>query len=341
MLQHASGAGTRAAGAGAHHKRAEIGIVSKLEDPVDFFGPGLSAPFNPGNTEFTLYLISLFGNVVKLLGVDQKSEQASVVIDSGCGYAWTSEWLAKSGLETIGVDICRAYLEVGAERMGPSRPHLVVADVESLPIAADSIDAVLAYESFHHVPDRARAMACYAKALKEAGTVVLAEPGEGHESADVSIDAMTKYGILEKGMELEDVAQYVAGLPFAPPEQVYVMHASAADLEGGLDLPSAWRRSIFHGNVFRIRKQSTASTPRTPDTPSWLSAKQRLIAELRETKQQRDQAQADLAVARHTVGMMKRSVFWRAREAWVRLASLLGSDRGGVPADLDDHPRTR
>ena len=83
--------------AGAHYKRAEMEIVSKLDDPAAFFGPGFSAPFNPGNNEFTQYLVSLFGAVVRLLDLTGSS-QSAVVLDSGCGYAWTSEWLSRSCL---------------------------------------------------------------------------------------------------------------------------------------------------------------------------------------------------------------------------------------------------
>jgi SAM-dependent methyltransferase/uncharacterized protein YbaR (Trm112 family) len=332
---------------GAHYKRAEMEIVSKLEDPEQFFGPGFSAPFNPGNNEFTQYLVSLFGSVVRLLDLTASS-QSALVIDSGCGYAWTSEWLAKSGFETIGVDICRAYLEVALERMGDAHPHLVVADVEHLPLAPGCADAVLAYESFHHVPDRAKAMAGYARVLKNGGPVVLAEPGEAHETASASLDAMTKYGILEKGMEMADVEGYVAGLPFAPPEQHYILRASAETLAEGIDLPSAWRHSLFHGNLFRIRKDVTRTapcsaatapparplgTPRSYDelhavheqaVKEWTAKVQRLEAQLHQATLDITAARAAAVMAQRTVGDMQRSLFWRARRGWVWLAALLG-----------------
>ena len=79
-----------------------------------------------------MYLIKLFGAAVPLLELKRR-----YVLDSGCGYAWTTEWLYKSGVEAIGVDICRTYLEIGMQRMGENRPHLIVADVENLPIRAD------------------------------------------------------------------------------------------------------------------------------------------------------------------------------------------------------------
>ena len=81
--------------AGIGHKRAEMTIASKVENPEEFFGPGYSSPFNPGSTGFTLYLIKLFASVIALLDIRQNSHGA-VVVDSGCGYAWTTEWLPRA-----------------------------------------------------------------------------------------------------------------------------------------------------------------------------------------------------------------------------------------------------
>ena len=127
---------------------------------------------------------------------------------AACGYAWSTEWLFRSGFDVVGVDICRTYLEIGVTRIGSFRPHLVVGDVENLPLASAHAHAILAYESFHHIPDRRRAMASYDRVMRDGGTVILAEPGGAHEDAKVSVDAMEKYGILESGMELDDVAGY-------------------------------------------------------------------------------------------------------------------------------------
>ncbi len=318
---------------GAHYKRAEIGLPSKVAEPYQFFGPGYSAPFNPGNTEFSLYLISLFGSVARLLDVKRTNSQNAVVIDSGCGYSWTTEWLAKSGVEVIGVDITRTYLEIARARIGESSPHLVVGDVERLPIRDECAEAVLAFESFHHLPDRAAAMASYARALREGGVAVLAEPGGAHEEAEVSKDAMQKFGILEKGMELEDVEDYIAGTPFAPPERRYVLHVSGTDLENRLS-EAAWRYSDFHGHIFRIRKDSSLIAPKREgarrvvdaatraemDAMRQLDAElQRAIAELRAVKIDLRDARIATLDATQKIAAMRRSAFWRAREACVGL----------------------
>jgi SAM-dependent methyltransferase/uncharacterized protein YbaR (Trm112 family) len=244
---------------GAHYKQAEIGIKSKIEDPV-FFGPGYSSPFNPWNTDFTVYLIALFGAVAPMLGITR----GQTLIDSGCGYAWSSEWFFRSGVNVIGVDICRTYLEIGIARIGGFRPHLVVGDVENLPLATAQADAILAYESFHHIPDRRRALASYDRILKKGGTVILAEPGGEHEDAKVSVDAMEKFGILEKGMELDDVEGYADGTTFGAPEQLHLLRVTHA--ERGLVLDDAFvqHHSAYHSNFFKLVKGAPKESRRTP-----------------------------------------------------------------------------
>jgi len=234
---------------GAHYKKAEIGIKDKIDDPI-FFGPGYSSPFNPWNPDFTVYLISLFGAVVPMLG----AKRGQVVIDSGCGYSWSTEWLFRSGYDAIGVDICRTYLEIGVKRIGSFRPHLVVGDVENLPLASATADAILAYESFHHVPDRRRAMASYDRVLKAGGTVILAEPGGDHEGAAVSVDAMEKYGILERGMELADVIGYAEGTALEHREQMYLLRVPQAAVGAEIDAGFVKHHSAVEGNLFKLVK---------------------------------------------------------------------------------------
>src|SRR4029079_9892898 len=66
--------------------------------------------------------------------------------------------------------------------------------------AGGDADAVLAYESLHHIPDRGRAMAGYDRALRPGGRVVFAEPDAQHETSAEAVDAMQKDGNLEGGM---------------------------------------------------------------------------------------------------------------------------------------------
>jgi SAM-dependent methyltransferase len=263
---------------GAHHKAAEIAITRKVDD-ARFFDPGYSCPFSPADTHFTLYLLHLFGVVAPLL----EASRGDAVLDSGPGYAWTTEWLYRSGINAIGVDICRVYLEIAIKRIGPARPHLVVGDVEHLPIGDGRVRAVLAFESFHHIPDRPRALRGYSRVLADGGRLVLAEPGAEHERAERSVKAMEELGILEKGMELADVGAYAAGTAFAQPEQIFYMRATQHDLPNRV-VEVARRNSPIVGNIFLLRKpaqgtlssappsQTSPTTTTTPHTTNTMDA---------------------------------------------------------------------
>lgn len=271
---------------GAHHKRAEIAIKDKVDEPL-FFVPGESSPFAYWDADFSIYLIKLFGNAAPLLNATRND----VVVDSGCGYAWTTEWLFRAGLDPIGVDICRTYLDIGAARIGVPGPHLVVADVEHLPLADGCARSVLAYESFHHVPDRPRAMRGYHRVLASGGTVVLAEPGAAHEDAKASVDAMNKYGILEKGMELADVREYAAETTFVT-EQIHTVRATHADLGRPLDEGFVRAQTVVEGNMFRLTKGGAAlPAPAIAATPPRADLPGRLVRRLKSAlKTRRDTA---------------------------------------------------
>lgn len=254
---------------GAHYKQAEITIQDKVDEPL-FFVPGETSPFAPWDPQFSLYLIKLFGVSAPLLNL----QAGQIVIDSGCGYAWTTEWLHRSGFNPIGVDICRTYLEVADRRMGASRPHLVVADVEHLPFRSAIARSVFGYESFHHVPNRPAAVKEFERVLTDEGTVILAEPGAAHEQAQVAIDAMAKYGILEKGMELADVRAYAAGTTFGV-EQLFLVRLSANEVGRLVDPAFVTTHSVVEGNLFRLVKGHRAigeaqavMTPTDPPVPA-------------------------------------------------------------------------
>lgn len=236
---------------GAHYKTAEMSIASKVDD--DFFGPGQVSPFNLWIPEFTLYLIALFGCVVRILEL----RKGETVLDVGCGYSWTTEWFHRAGVPAVGLDISRVYLDIAIARIGADRPHLVVGDVEHVPLRDASIDAVLAYESFHHVPDRRRAMASFDRVLRESGRILLAEPGADHEQAAHSVDVMRKYGILERGMELPEVRAYADGTRLAV-EQIHLTRMLDADVTGVVTGDLLRMRRITEGHLFRLARAGAA-----------------------------------------------------------------------------------
>jgi SAM-dependent methyltransferase len=236
---------------GITYKQAEMAIKTRVEDPL-FFNPGLFSPFNPGNPEFTGQLIRRFGNTIPLLEL----KIGGAVADIGAGYAWTTEWLKKMGITAIGVDICRTYLEIGLQRMKESSPHLILADVEHLPLKTGSLDAFLCFDAFHHIYDRKAAMSHFGRVLKEGGNVTLAEPGPDHESAEASQEVMKKYGILERGMSLDDLTGYIQGLDFCEPEEHAILDITSLEKEEPLTEDFIRSHAYADCRFYRIKKSA-------------------------------------------------------------------------------------
>jgi len=234
---------------GHHYKQAEMSIAEKVDDP-GFWGPGYLSPFNPHTTDHTIHLIRLFAACLDLL----QPYERRPVLDTGSGYSWTTEWLLKSGFEPIGVDITRIYMEIGIRRMGVARPYLVIADTENLPVRSGAVGAVLGFDSFHHIPDRCRAMQEFSRVLTADGQVVLGEPGGEHENDFRAKAVMDKYGILERGMELADLRRYVAGTPFRPPRQHFLCKFFGSDFGSVITPDVARQRAWTPANIFSIRK---------------------------------------------------------------------------------------
>ncbi len=249
---------------GAHYKNSEMRLTDHLENPLDFFAPGSLAPFNPGSQHHSIYLIRLFSFCASML----QEAGAKVVLDTGCGYAWTTEWLMRLGFEPIGIDINRAYMDVGRARARTFVPYLLVADTENLPIRSASIDAVLGFDSFHHIPNRQAAMAQFDRVLTQSGRVVLGEPNGAHEADAVSQMVMDKYGILERGMELEDVLQYVSGTGLTNVQQIIPLHVNSQEDRYRLTREFVQAHNWSAANLFLLDRSPLERIPPPPSEDS-------------------------------------------------------------------------
>ncbi len=191
---------------GAHYKNAEMAIGQRsVRD--GFFGPAKVAPFNPFRPEFTLDQLLRFGTTVSRLDCGIRG----TVLDLGIAYGWTTEWLVRMGYEAIGIDITREYVLAGLPRMGDHRPHLIICDVENLPLRDDCVDAVLAFDAFHHFPNRNQVMKRLSFIMRPGAKMAMVEPGKEHEHVPHSIAIMEEHGILERGFDEADLQSYIEG----------------------------------------------------------------------------------------------------------------------------------
>lgn len=107
-------------------------------------------------------------------------DQASYVLDVGCGVGVTPCWLAKNiGCRVMGVDISEKMIERSRERARKEqlndRVELRVADAQDLPFEEGQFDAVITESVTAFPADKQKAVCEYAWVIKPGGFVGLNE----------------------------------------------------------------------------------------------------------------------------------------------------------------------
>jgi len=136
-----------------------------------------------------------------------KCPPGGLILDLGAGACWVSEWLVRLGFRTVSLDISYGTLEIGKKRFLDSHIHgsFVAGDIEALPFMANTFDGIICLATLHHVPDIQKALEELHRVLRNSGSVVLIEPGEGHSQAPASRVAMERFNILEQDILIDDI----------------------------------------------------------------------------------------------------------------------------------------
>ncbi len=114
------------------------------------------------------------GFIIKALGLPKGAR----VLEFGPGWGNTTLALAKMGYQVLAIDIEQNFVDLIQERARMERigtlevRHGDFLDIESLP--ANSFDAVLFFECFHHCSDHQRLVAGFDRVLKPGGRVCMA-----------------------------------------------------------------------------------------------------------------------------------------------------------------------
>jgi SAM-dependent methyltransferase len=166
----------------------------------------LNKPFSTvRDTAAILYRLSLVLDVLDL-GVGH------TVVDFGSGSCWLSAFLNRLRCHTVSVDVSPTALELGREafRLDPRQvadlsARFLAYDGQTLPLESESVDRVVCFDSFHHVPNQDGILREFFRVLRPGGRVALAEPGEGHAEAEHSRFEASHFGVLENDLDLADL----------------------------------------------------------------------------------------------------------------------------------------
>ena len=180
------------------------------------------------------------------------------IIDVGCGTGGWAKFMAREGARVIGVDCQPAVLLTARDATEGMDAAYVTAGGEALPIATESVDAVVFFNSLHHVPVDAMAQALCeaARVVRQGGLIYIAEPlAQGpyfelvrkveDETQVRAIAYETLRAVVSNEAGLSEVAEYAYDAPYsvggfdefaqrvrdAQPERISTIEALRDELE--------------------------------------------------------------------------------------------------------------
>lgn len=180
-----------------------------------------------------------------------KVSPGDVVLELGAGSCWVSHFLNLYGCRTIAVDVSETGLELGRElfRRHPGtrwdlEPRFLRYDGYRLPLADASCDRIVIHDAFHHVPNPDAILREMVRVLRPGGVVAMCEPGRGHSATEDSQREMAETGVLERDIELDELADAAEAAGFT---RVTILPAS---LSGISEVPAREAIPFARGRGF-------------------------------------------------------------------------------------------
>jgi SAM-dependent methyltransferase len=132
------------------------------------------------------------------------------VLDFGAGTCWLSRYLVQLHCYPICCDVSPAALAIGRRLfeaypiIGPavSVPVFLPFDGHRLELEDESVDRVVCFDAFHHVPNPAEVIAEFGRVLRPGGIAGFSEPGRRHSQSAQSQYEMRNHRVLENDIDV-------------------------------------------------------------------------------------------------------------------------------------------
>lgn len=152
-----------------------------------------------------------FGGESFLDTVVEQFSSSDCILELGCGTGALFDLILPRSGKTIGVDYSESMLEECRQSLG-SRGHscdLRLGYMEHLPVADDSVDAVVAYMSLHHVPNPRAVLQEARRVLKTSGKLIIVDL-VAHEDERMR----EQFADVWLGFEPKDMQKWLAALNY-------------------------------------------------------------------------------------------------------------------------------
>ncbi len=182
-------------------------------------------------TDATPLMAKPFGHMVEspnilyqlgLLLTELKFARTLRVVDFGSGTCWLSRGLAQMGAITVSVDPSAAALKIGKQMFeqyppvggGVAEPEFLLFDGRRIDLPDASVDRIVTFDSFHHIPNQKEIISEFARILKPGGIAGFSEPTRYHSRTPLSQHEMRTHDVLENDMLLEEIWEHAEAAGF-------------------------------------------------------------------------------------------------------------------------------
>lgn len=164
-----------------------------ITDPI----PQMAKPFS--NTLDAPHLLYSMGMLLS----GMRLGKSMTVLDFGAGTCWFSRCLNQMQCVTISVDPSASALEMGRRlfEMQPilggtlQPPRFVLFDGYTIDVADESVDRIVCFDVFHHIPNQEQVLREFYRVLKPGGIIGFNEPGQTHSQTAQSQYEMRNFKV--------------------------------------------------------------------------------------------------------------------------------------------------
>lgn len=162
-------------------------------------------------------LLISFGRLLRGL----KPSPGDRVLDFGAGICWTSRLLAQLGCQVKAMDVSATALQIGRESFERSplfgtveAPEFLVFDGRRFDLDDESIDLIVCFDAFHHIPNPQAILAEMARVIVPGGLAGFSEPGPRYATLPQSQFEMRNFAVLKNNIVMEDIAAWAEAAGF-------------------------------------------------------------------------------------------------------------------------------
>ena len=135
------------------------------------------------------------------------------VLEFGAGTCWLSRCLQQLDCQPICCDVSQAALDIGrrlfAEHpiIGPApfAPVFLPFDGHRIELDDQSVDRIVCFDAFHHVPNADEVIGEFGRVLRDGGIAGFSEPGRDHSRSPQAQYEMRDHRVLENDIDLRAI----------------------------------------------------------------------------------------------------------------------------------------